>query len=312
MSLRRGWAWVGLVMVSLLVGGSPLGARADAGNAAFEQLEERLEQLRRREHSLRRVLERGQTEAERLRERVILRGRAYYRATRGLPGEDLMDYAVRIERLRQGVLSDLDRLQKLSEQRARTDRKLSLVRERRAPLELEHRAAGRARDALLSQSERERAFEMAFSTSSSGLSHTAVYSAESVLDFGESSFSSMRGRLPFPLPGRAEVEEVRLSHASGPGLVLKGAIGVAARSVFAGRVAFADEYAEYGKTVIVDHGNGYFTVTAGLDRIDVSVGGELPQSARLGLAGSLSGVGKIYFEIRRQNETLPPGEWLGI
>lgn len=312
MNRSRRWLWVGLLVGSLALGVGAEGARADSEGIAFEQLDDRLEHLRRREHSLRRVLEHGQTEAERLRERVILRGRAYYRATRGLPGEDLMDYAVRIERLRQGVLSDLNRLQQLSEQRARTDRKLSLVRERRAPLELEHRAAGLARDALLSQRERERAFEMAFSTSSSGLSHTAVYSAESSMDFGESNFATMRGRLPFPVPGRAEVEEVRLRHASGPGLVLKGAIGVAARAVFAGRVAFADDYSEYGKTVILDHGNGYFTVSAGLDRIDVGVGDEVPQSARLGLVGSLSGAGKLYFEIRRQNETLPPGEWLGI
>jgi septal ring factor EnvC (AmiA/AmiB activator) len=108
------------------------------------------------------------------------------------------------------------------------------------------------------------------------------------------------------------VERVKLSYADGPGLFLRAAIGTPARAVFGGRVAYADVYSEYGKTVILDHGNDYFTVTAGLDKIDVKVGDDLPQSARLGLSGTSGPTGKIYFEIRKKDETLSPGEWLGI
>jgi len=275
-------------------------------------LEHRLEQLKRKEHSLRRTLERGQTEADRLRQRVIVRGRAYYRLSRGLPGSDLLEHAVRVERLRQGLLTDLSRLEEIKSQKKGAGRKLALLRERRAPLEVERQAAGRARDAILSRQERERAFQMAFKSSGTRSDHTAVYSAGAQMDLQDSTFESMRGQLPFPMPGRTEVERVRLAHAAGPGLILRSALGTPARAVFAGRIAYADEYAEYGRTVIMDHGDDYFTVVAGLTSIDVKVGDEVPQSARLGMAGEAKGMSKLYFEIRRKNETLSPGEWLGI
>ncbi len=278
----------------------------------LQDLEYRLEQFKRQEHSLQRALEKGQTEAERLRGRVIARGRAYYRATRGFSGDNFMEHAVRVERIRQGLLADLHRLEKLRAERKGTGRKLALLKERRVPLDLEHSAAGRARDALLSRQEREQAFQMAFSGSMGRSAHTAVYSAGTETDFDVTSFASLRGRMPFPLPGRAEIERVRLPYAEGPGLILHGAVGIPARSVFAGRVAYADEYAEYGKTVILDHGDDYFTVTAGLERIDVKVGDDLPQGSRLGIPQAVGSRAKIYFEIRSKSETLSPGDWLGI
>lgn len=277
----------------------------------LEALEFRIEQFKREEHSLKRVLERGQTHEQRLKKRVIARGRAYYRLTRRPPGTDFFEHAVRVERVRQGLLTDLKEIEVLRAEREGTDRKLEILRERRAPLEFERKAAGRARDALLSRVERERAFQLAFS-STGRANHTAVYTPGTQMDLLGASFESMRGKLPFPLPGRAEIERVKLPHAEGPGLILTAAIGTPARAVFGGRVAYADDYAEYGRTVILDHGDDYFTVTAGLDQIDVKVGDDLPQSARLGLSGTAGPTGKIYFEIRKKEQTLPPGEWLGI
>src|SRR3546814_16004786 len=39
-----------------------------------------------------------------------------------------------------------------------------------------------------------------------------------------------------------------------------------------GRVAFAGEYRGYGRIVIIDHGNGWTTLLAHLDRLSVEVG----------------------------------------
>lgn len=295
-----------------LLGWAHLGhSEPEEDSIDLEQLEFRIEQFKREEHSLKRVLERGKTHRQRLQQRVIARGRAYYRLTRRPPGEDFFEHAVRVERLRQGLLSDLRQIEMLDREKQGADRKLEALRERRAPLEFERKAVGRARDALLSRRERERAFELAFS-SSGRAQHTAVYTPGMQLDLMGATFESMRGKLPFPVPGRSEIERVSLSHADGPGLILRAAIGTPARAVFGGRVAYADEYAEYGRTVILDHGDDYFTVTAGLDKIDVVVGDDLPQSARLGLSGTAGGIGKVYFEIRRKDQTLAPGEWFGI
>jgi len=271
-----------------------------------------LERIRLEEHSLRKVLERSQSEEELLRQRIVLRGRAYYRLSRTGPTGGFFEHAVRVERLRSSLLIDLERLDRLVGEKKRADRSLSVLARRRAPLEVEARAADRARDALLEQSERERAFELAFSSSRSASPHTAVYSAGADVGALAETFAAMRGRLPFPVPGRAEVEPVKLPHAQGPGLYMKAYLGAPARSVFPGRVAYADDYPEYGKTVLIDHGDGYFTVTAGLGSIEVRVGEDLPAGARLGLCGASGGQGRIYFEVRQGAQTLAPGEWFGI
>lgn len=309
--VSRGLVLAGALLLWARVGQTEPQDGAERG-IDLNRLEHKLEMLKRKEHSLQRRLEEGQTEADRLQRRVILRGRAYYRASRGLPGDDFLEYAVRVERLRQGLMTDLKRLEEIRKERKGAGRNLALLRERREPLEVERQAVGRARDALLSRQERERSFQMAFSSSGARPDHTAVYSAGAQLDLAGTTFESMMGQLPFPMPGRTEVEQVKLPFASGPGLILRSSLGTPARAVFAGRVAFADEYSEYGRTVILDHGSGYFTVTAGLEQIEVKVGDDLPQSARLGVAGSAGGMSKIYFEIRREQQTLSPGEWLGI
>jgi septal ring factor EnvC (AmiA/AmiB activator) len=91
--------------------------------------------------------------------------------------------------------------------------------------------------------------------------------------------------------------------------------GATARSVAAGRVAFADVYDDYGLTVILDHGDSYYSVYGGLGRVDVRVGESAPENARLGTLGS-GNDGKLpavlYFEIRRRADTIDPGPWLGL
>src|SRR5690606_33123829 len=167
----------------LFVAGWTQVARTEPEEAGIDldALEFRIEQFKKQEHSLRRVLERGKTHEERLRKRVIARGRAYYRLTRRPPGEDFFEHAVRVERLRQGLLSDLKKIEALQKEKSGTDEQLEKIRERRAPLEFERKAAGRARDALLSRIERERAFQMAFSASGRE-NHTAVYTPGTQMD----------------------------------------------------------------------------------------------------------------------------------
>ena len=53
------------------------------------------------------------------------------------------------------------------------------------------------------------------------------------------------------------------------GLEIHAAAGTVVRAAFAGRVAFADRYGPYGRIVILDHGDHYYTVSGNLDEIDV-------------------------------------------
>jgi septal ring factor EnvC (AmiA/AmiB activator) len=80
------------------------------------------------------------------------------------------------------------------------------------------------------------------------------------------------------------------------------------QAVFGGRVAFAEQYADFGNTVIVDHGGSYFTVNAGLATMKVRVGDEITAGSTLGTVGDTG----LYFEIRRTGDTIDPAPWFGL
>ena len=125
-------------------------------------------------------------------------------------------------------------------------------------------------------------------------------------------FQTSKGRLLFPVLGRAEVRLAHREGTDGPGLEVHAALGAVVRAVYSGRVAFADRYGPYGRIVIVDHGEHYFTVNANLASVDVKVGDDLGAGDRVGTVGDDGQGPMLYFEIRHGAETIPPGPWLGM
>ena len=88
--------------------------------------------------------------------------------------------------------------------------------------------------------------------------------------------------------------------------------GVDVQAVALGEVRYADWFRGYGRIVILDHGEGYFSVYGHLDRIGVRVGQWVNESQAVGVVGdtgSLEGPG-LYFELRRGSKPLDPSEWL--
>ena len=286
--------------------------------------EERRELLGSAEHEGR-ELEHARRElrrrSEQLEQVIVRRGRFYFRLARlgilPLSGgfDQVMDHAARLERTRQALARDLAEQQTLAKQRIELARRLEELRARRGQLEREAAALGRARDAILAAQEREEAFRRAFqNTTWSPSDHAAVYgSSLGPIDreLERAGFLAMRGRLPFPVAGRAELRPVGRNDGRGPGIEMLTLGRSAVLSVFAGRVAFADEYPGYGNAVIVDHGAGYYTVSAKLDAIDVEVGQDVPAGHRLGALAD-DAAAELYFEIRKGSEALPAAEWFGI
>src|SRR5258708_40069822 len=131
----------------------------------------------------------------------------------------------------------------------------------------------------------------------------------------------MKGRLPFPIAGRAEIRSVRRPGASGPGLEMLAPVGTPVRAVFSGRVAFADKYDPFGQIVILDHGDHYYTLMGDLGSIEVRVGDDLSAGAKVGTVGSArttggdaapAGRSPLDFEVRRGSNAIDPGPWLGL
>lgn len=93
------------------------------------------------------------------------------------------------------------------------------------------------------------------------------------------------------------------------GLDIRAAAGTAVRAVEAGKVIFAgDEPRQFGKLVVVDHGDGWHSAYAFLSRITVKDGDDVRKGERVGLVGS-TGLAKgeeLHFEIRRDNRPVDP------
>ncbi len=288
--------------------------------AAGGELERLLHQLEREEQALKKRLGETERESALVHARSVARGRAYVRLVRAglLPvggGFDaLVDHATRLERLYRGLSSDVQRERRLIIERRTIAEKLEALRARRAPLEVEQRLVADAQAAVLAAEERRLAFESAFDASA-GAAHAAVYGGSvgpSDPHDAAEGFAALRGRLPFPITGRAEVRSGRRAGSDGPGIEMRAPVGTPVRAVFPGRVAFADAYSDYGRTVIIDHGSRHYTVSANLGGIDVKVGDEVSSGERIGTVGSGPGGALLYFEVRVGQDTVDPAEWLGL
>lgn len=251
--------------------------------------------------------------------RSLSRGRAFYRLTRAgmLPVgggfNELVSHAMRVERSRRGLATDLESEKKLRTKGGDLSRALERVARDRIALGSQRTAMDSARAAVEDESRRQGAFDRAFSTSNGPSEYVAVYGGNGAApDRAGSGFATSRGRLLFPLAGRSEVRPAHREGTDGPGLEIRGTLGSPVRAVFGGRVAFADRYGPYGRLVILDHGDHYYSVSGNLASMDVKVSDEVSAGERIGTVGDEGRGAMLYFEVRHGTETIPPGPWLGI
>ena len=132
------------------------------------------------------------------------------------------------------------------------------------------------------------------------------------------SFASLRGRLPPPVDapitrgfGRVVDQTFRTSTFR-KGIDYRAPMGTPVLAVAEGVARFAGWFHAYGKLVIIDHGDEYFTVYAHLNALEVQAGQRVGMGTRLGSVGetgSLAGP-LLYFEIRKGARAQNPSKWL--
>jgi len=132
------------------------------------------------------------------------------------------------------------------------------------------------------------------------------------------NFEQRRGKLPSPVKARVSkrfgkiVDAEYLTETYRKGVEFEAPAGDSVRSVAFGEVRYAGWFRGYGKIIILDHGNQYFTVSGHLADTYVEVGKVVDEGDTIGSVGdtgSLTGPG-LYFEIRRGSEPLDPAKWL--
>jgi septal ring factor EnvC (AmiA/AmiB activator)/cell division protein FtsX len=95
------------------------------------------------------------------------------------------------------------------------------------------------------------------------------------------------------------------------GIDIDASVGQEVKAVEKGTIVFADRFSGYGKMIIVDHGERYYTVYGHLSETLKKKGDTVKRGEILGLAGdsdSLAGA-KLYFELRRDGRTVDPLPW---
>jgi len=131
-------------------------------------------------------------------------------------------------------------------------------------------------------------------------------------------FGTFRGKLKFPVEGRilstfGRNENPKFNTFTvQKGIEIEAEIGAEIRAVYNGRVLYADWFKGYGKILIIDHGEGYYTLSGHASALLKNVGEEVRGGevvALVGDTGSLKGP-CLYFEIRQRGKPLDPLEWL--
>ena len=126
------------------------------------------------------------------------------------------------------------------------------------------------------------------------------------------------GRLDWPVEGAVVYRFGRDTLPSG-GIIRWNGIGIAAgagtpvKSVEAGKVRLVGQFGTYGLTVVLEHGNGYYSVYSHLQSAAVELASTVTRGQPIGrVGGENSDYGPhLHFEIRGENQVaLNPTEWL--
>jgi septal ring factor EnvC (AmiA/AmiB activator) len=126
------------------------------------------------------------------------------------------------------------------------------------------------------------------------------------------------GRLDWPVEGAIVYRFGRDTLPSG-GIIRWNGVGIAAsagtpvKSVETGKVRLVGQFGTYGLTVVLEHGNGYYSVYSHLQSAAVELSANVARGQTIGtVGGENSDYGAhLHFEIRGENQVaLNPVEWL--
>ena len=126
------------------------------------------------------------------------------------------------------------------------------------------------------------------------------------------------GKLDWPVEGAIVYRFGRDTLPSG-GIIRWNGVGIAApvgtpvKAVESGKVRLVGQFGTYGLTIVLEHGNGYYSVYSHLESADAKLGAAVDKGRVIGtVGGQNSDYGPhLHFEIRGENQiALDPTTWL--
>ena len=126
------------------------------------------------------------------------------------------------------------------------------------------------------------------------------------------SISKARGQLPFPVVGTlvGSYGQDLGNGTSRKGISIETMHQAQVISPFDGKVVFSGPFRGYGQLLIIDHGEGYHSLLAGLGRIDAVLGNPVLAGEPVAVMNETGEQPVLYVEFRRDNEPVNPLPWL--
>ena len=126
------------------------------------------------------------------------------------------------------------------------------------------------------------------------------------------------GKLDWPVEGGIVYRFGRDTLPSGGiirwnGVGIAASVGTSVKAVESGTVRLVGQFGTYGLTVVIEHGNGYYSVYSHLESAAVKLGAAVSKGGVIGkVGGENSDYGPhLHFEIRGENQiALDPTTWL--
>ena len=133
-------------------------------------------------------------------------------------------------------------------------------------------------------------------------------------------FKQAKGRLTLPASG---LIIRRFNQRGADGMRSRGIrveTGALAQvtSVWDGNIVFAGPFRDYGQLLIIDHGQGYHSLLAGMARIEVDIAQWVLAGEPVGImhannnSGGRGGKPGLYLELRQGGQSIDPLPWLAV
>jgi septal ring factor EnvC (AmiA/AmiB activator) len=224
---------------------------------------------------------------------------------------EIVQVKTQLDRTREERASELGRYSELARER---ERRLAALR--RSARATDQRIVALERDqarvnTLLATLERTRREDAAAARSRAGGAPAAAPVAGSMT-------TADIGKLDWPVEGQIVFQFGREAGPSGTtirhnGIGIAAAAGASVRAVEAGTVAMVERLGTYGLTVIIEHGNGYYSLYMQLGTSPVMKGARVTRGQVVGtVGGANSDYGPhLEFQIRGENQiSMDPTDWL--
>ena len=130
-----------------------------------------------------------------------------------------------------------------------------------------------------------------------------------------SLFHLQKGMLPWPVDGRIKTAFGKHKHAELGTLLENHGVDIFAnestgvKAVWDGRIAFAKRFQGYGNLIIIDHGGGYYTLYAQVQKL-LKKTDEIVKKGELIASAGFENADYVYFEVRKGRTPIDPLLWI--